>query len=346
MDNKIKVIVSTVENRTSGKLGIDELKEVTKKADISFSLIKWLNYGTAVVEVDCDFERFSQICNKTIFIRHIFPVLFEYDVKTAIKDIKKDLAEDCLNIKEIEGKTVGVQGYSIVDNDYFKKLDFVNVVDEYFEENSFKVNKKEAQYVVSFVMAKDTIYVGGSLVKYNLSNWILGYVRYKKEKDLISRASLKLEEAFETFNIPNSYSRAVDLGASPGGWTKVLADRGMKVYAVDPAKLDDRLKGYKKVKFFNMLSQEFVSTVKDEFDFIVNDMKMDVVKSAEITCELAKVMEDGALGIMTFKLPEKKQKGKILDGIRALSKEYEVIKVKQLFHNRQEVTVLFKKKGR
>lgn len=57
-----------------------------------------------------------------------------------------------------------------------------------------------------------------------------------------SRAYLKLWEALTRFGVhPAPGERCVDLGASPGGWTWVLAGLGASVRAVDKAPLDPRV---------------------------------------------------------------------------------------------------------
>jgi 23S rRNA (cytidine2498-2'-O)-methyltransferase len=60
-----------------------------------------------------------------------------------------------------------------------------------------------------------------------------------------SRAYLKLREALLRLctdgNFPGPASRCLDLGASPGGWTWVLAGLGARVDAVDRAPLDPRI---------------------------------------------------------------------------------------------------------
>jgi 23S rRNA (cytidine2498-2'-O)-methyltransferase len=54
-----------------------------------------------------------------------------------------------------------------------------------------------------------------------------------------SRAYLKLWEALTRFgHWPEAGDRCLDLGAAPGGWTWVLAERGAQVTAVDKAPLD------------------------------------------------------------------------------------------------------------
>lgn len=57
-----------------------------------------------------------------------------------------------------------------------------------------------------------------------------------------SRAYLKLWEALTRLGIhPGPGDRCLDLGASPGGWTWVLASLGASVQAVDKAPLDPRV---------------------------------------------------------------------------------------------------------
>ncbi|WP_244963542.1 SAM-dependent methyltransferase [Oceanidesulfovibrio marinus] len=56
-----------------------------------------------------------------------------------------------------------------------------------------------------------------------------------------NRAYLKLWEAFTRFGVPEPGSRCLDLGASPGGWTWVLAQLGCNVTAVDRSPLAPEL---------------------------------------------------------------------------------------------------------
>ncbi len=57
-----------------------------------------------------------------------------------------------------------------------------------------------------------------------------------------SRAYLKLWEVFTRLGVrPAPGARCLDLGASPGGWTWVLAGLGCRVIAVDRAPLDPRV---------------------------------------------------------------------------------------------------------
>jgi 23S rRNA (cytidine2498-2'-O)-methyltransferase len=72
------------------------------------------------------------------------------------------------------------------------------------------------------------------------SPWPMGIPRLRAPAAAPSRSAMKLLEALHTF-IPEAriLSRmragrvAVDLGAAPGGWSQVLASRGLRVIAVD-----------------------------------------------------------------------------------------------------------------
>ncbi len=59
---------------------------------------------------------------------------------------------------------------------------------------------------------------------------------------VVSRAEHKLAEAIHVFGLDlRAGMRAIDLGAAPGGWTFLLAERGLDVVAVDPPHWRPRL---------------------------------------------------------------------------------------------------------
>lgn len=98
-----------------------------------------------------------------------------------------------------------------------------------------------------FFESTDSCYVGYSYGNNN-SPFYMGIPRLKLPADAPSRSTLKLEEAFYLF-IPNEEWQerlapgmlAVDLGASPGGWTYQLVKRSMMVYAIDNGPMDKSL---------------------------------------------------------------------------------------------------------
>ena len=59
-------------------------------------------------------------------------------------------------------------------------------------------------------------------------------LRLKEQLKYVSRGGLKLEHALDWFQLPVTGRVCVDLGASTGGFTDVLLQRGaLRVYAVD-----------------------------------------------------------------------------------------------------------------
>ena len=91
-------------------------------------------------------------------------------------------------------------------------------------------------------------------------------------------------EALDCFcvDLKNS-THALDLGSAPGGWSKVLAERNLTVFSIDPANLDDKLAKNKKIIHFKQTAQDFLKNNKQKFDILVNDMKMDAKDSIELT---------------------------------------------------------------
>lgn len=83
-----------------------------------------------------------------------------------------------------------------------------------------------------------------------LSTHPAGYVAIPDDKAPPSRAFKKLREAILSFNLDISPGQtAVDLGASPGGWTHVLRERGALVTAIDRSPLSPALMRDKDVAF-------------------------------------------------------------------------------------------------
>ncbi|MBF0423944.1 MAG: 23S rRNA (cytidine(2498)-2'-O)-methyltransferase RlmM, partial [Magnetococcales bacterium] len=90
----------------------------------------------------------------------------------------------------------------------------------------------------------------GYSLPYNSSRFPMGIPRLRSPVAAPSRSALKLEEALDWFNFlwkdlpsaPQPGQTVVDLGAAPGGWSWVMAQRGVKVTAVDRADLADHVR--------------------------------------------------------------------------------------------------------
>jgi len=196
--------------------------------------------------------------------------------------------------------------------------------------------------VLSVVCVPGEAYLGLSLAAHNLSSWAGGEIRYRKEPERISRSEFKLLEALETFRIKlPGRGRALDLGAAPGGWTRLLLDRGLEVTAVDPAELDPRLAGRAGLRHIRSRFEE--ARVNGPFDVILNDMRLDARDSARLMADAARLAAPGALAVMTLKLPEERMALTAEAAIRILRNDWNVVSARQLFHNRSEITVYLRK---
>jgi 23S rRNA (cytidine2498-2'-O)-methyltransferase len=172
-----------------------------------------------------------------------------------------------------------------------------------------------------------------------------GEREYKKDDNFISRAEFKLLEAFEAFGIDPAADEnplALDLGAAPGGWTKVLLSSGCSVVAVDPAKLHSQLYENKNLTHLEIPAQRLPEGI-GPFSLIVNDMRMDVYDSCRIMLDMVEKLEDNGIALMTLKLSSGDWRRKTLKALDFLESRYRVIDAKQLFYNRGEVTVCMKK---
>ena len=152
--------------------------------------------------------------------------------------------------------------------------------------------------VVSVVVAayegSVTGFLGLSPVADNLSAWAGGARRFAREEGQISRAEFKLLEALELFGVSlPAGGLALDLGAAPGGWTRVLRQRGLRVVAVDPAALHPALAADRDVRYLRTTAEAYLKHGPERFDFLVNDMRMDARDSAELMVAYARTLGRG-----------------------------------------------------
>ncbi|MCB0042453.1 MAG: hypothetical protein M9936_20900 [Caldilinea sp.] len=186
---------------------------------------------------------------------------------------------------------------------------------------------------------------GLSLAERNLSDWAGGMRRFAREDGQISRAEFKLLEALEVFNIvlpPRGV--ALDLGASPGGWTRVLRQADQYVTAIDPGDLDPRLGSDAGVRHKRMTAEAYLAAGPDSFDLIVNDMRMDGRDSARLMVAFAPYLYRHGIAIMTVKLPEQGRRPILDHAFSILREAYDIAGARQLFHNRSEITLYLRRR--
>jgi 23S rRNA (cytidine2498-2'-O)-methyltransferase len=193
----------------------------------------------------------------------------------------------------------------------------------------------------------------------------------------ISRAEFKIHEAIDYFNIKVCEgSRALDIGAAPGGWSRYLMKKGADVVAIDAGrinyeampqgsriavalgkereiadaedidvldmeKLDGSWKGYDllhiKELFGNIKISELVKL--GPFDIMCIDINIPAQESAIIAAVCSEALKKGAFLILTLKMTDDKIEQAMAKSKEALGATYEDIRVKKLPHDRKELTL-------
>ena len=161
----------------------------------------------------------------------------------------------------------------------------------------------------------------------------------------ISRAELKLREALEEFSLePAPNARALDLGAAPGGWTRVLAEQVAEVVAVDTADLHERVLALPNVRHLRCRAEELATDQIGQFDLMTNDMNMNPIDSAELMCALAPLLRPRGHAIMTIKFTTRKRSRHIDEARAVLKRCYEGIEVSRMPHNALETTAVMRRR--
>jgi 23S rRNA (cytidine2498-2'-O)-methyltransferase len=135
--------------------------------------------------------------------------------------------------------------------------------------------------------------------------------------------------------------RAVDLGAAPGGWTWQLAQRGLRVVAVDNGPLKGSVTDDPLVE--HVQADGLTYRPRRAVDWMVCDM---LLPPSRIATLVAGWIADGACRrtIFNLKLPMKKRDAEvdrcatiIGEALRRLRLKH-VLRFRQLYHDREEIT--------
>ena len=176
--------------------------------------------------------------------------------------------------------------------------------------------------------------------------WPLGIPRLRMHAEAPSRSALKLEEALlvlldddERKRLLREGMRAADLGAAPGGWTWVLTRHGLRVQSIDNGPLRQHVLDTGLVE--HLRADGFAWHPSQALDWMVCDM---VEQPRRVAGRMATWLREGWCrhAIFNLKLPMKKrwQETRLcLDLFAEQSQKPLTIRAKQLFHDREEITV-------
>jgi 23S rRNA (cytidine2498-2'-O)-methyltransferase len=178
------------------------------------------------------------------------------------------------------------------------------------------------------------------------SPWPMGIARLRMPGGAPSRSTLKLAEALAHFLGEDAIARrlrpgmsAVDLGASPGGWTWQLVRHGLFVTAVDNGPLDAALLDSGQVR--HRRADAFGFQPPDPVDWMVCDV---VESPSRVAALAARWVAQGWCreSVFNLKLPMKKRweevaRARAIVGEAFAGAPYR-LEIRHLYHDREEVT--------
>ncbi|MDR1569850.1 MAG: hypothetical protein LBS72_05105 [Oscillospiraceae bacterium] len=319
------------------KLALSEMREHARHA----AAFRWITAGVGLLAAEREFSYWSSA--PMVYVRHVCPVdahipMAEGAAEQARRYILQTLGSPPYSTHTAE--SFAVQARTLGPLGGGTKGAALDAIDQALADVGVKRASGAPDWAISCAFTRDEIMLGISHVSQNKSPWAGGCRPFARSGELICRSEFKLLEAIEAFDICAPHGgRALDLGASPGGWTRVLRNSGMRVTAVDPAELDPRVAVDPLVEHIRTTGQRYLSDSSGApFDIIVNDMKMDAELSADIMAQAAARLKPGADAVLTLKLPARDWQSRINAARNILAKSYVIRDIRQLFHNRCEVT--------
>ncbi|WP_020409770.1 23S rRNA (cytidine(2498)-2'-O)-methyltransferase RlmM [Hahella ganghwensis] len=211
--------------------------------------------------------------------------------------------------------------------------------------------KKDSRLPVCFVTClTGQHFLVAAGAKPAMSHFEEGIPRLRFDPEAPSRSALKIEEAFMVMLEPYEKAfvlkrgqRGVDLGAAPGGWTWYMVSQGLRMTAVDHGALAPSLMQDADVAY--VASDGFVYKPPKPVDWVVCDI---VDKPTRTLERMADWLVHGwtRYALFNLKLPMKSRFDAVEACLQKLQQKLESaeveaeVRVKQLYHDREEVTVI------
>lgn len=171
--------------------------------------------------------------------------------------------------------------------------------------------------------------------------------KYDPGRRPLNRAELKFREIVERAELDvRPGMRALDLGAAPGGWSKVLAESGLRVLAVDPADLAPEVAALENVEHFKGRAEDVAAVLAEgRFDILTNDMNAEPKASAHAMCSVAPLLRPRAPAIMTVKFVSCRRKQHVAEARSVLEQAFDDIRVRRVPHNARETTAVMRRRA-
>lgn len=206
---------------------------------------------------------------------------------------------------------------------------------------TFKLFRKKAKPslpLLQLVLAEEALFWGCELWGEMVDPAVGGQRRMKFDDQSPSRSYLKLEEVFVRMGKePREGEQAVDLGAAPGGWSYSFLKRGCLVTSVDNGPM--KIKGEYSGRLDHLRADGLRFEPEGCADWMVSDM---LIAPGQALGLLRRWLKPGVVKnfVVTIKIPQEEIWVPLvaiehyLQGLKGVDWE-----MRQLYHNRREVTV-------
>jgi len=312
-------------------------KEIAAALD-NFSEV-YVSEKFIIIETDAGEKDVTALASNTIFVDNAIPLIGVFDYKSGFANIVVGLN------KSLEKKEkFRLEAFNINSGTKQNAKAIEVKIGQELERMGHVADLNDPDINIYVIFSEGSAYVGRLARK---DHKILDeFRRFNKESSKkISRAEFKLTEAFEYFKVDTKKIRsAIDVGAAPGGWSKIISDLGIKVLAIDKAEL-----AYKSSLIIHVKERgdKVDDKVLEEFgkaDLLLVDANIDPKSSSGLVLKFSGRIKEGAYLILTLKIVDGSVDKHIKTAKDALSRDFTSIKLKKLPHNRLEITCFAVKK--
>jgi 23S rRNA (cytidine2498-2'-O)-methyltransferase len=346
----IKILDGNEENLfaiTASANYINQALEEAREVDKQLKILQNYDNGILLAATTMSKEDFTTtlLNSKPVFIRHIssFHAIGEINENMTTDEIAAMIMKHNSIIEK--NVKVAVQIRKVRGEYYFNPIDLKGKIDELLLEMGSEPEIKEPDYIISVLLDGAKCYIGMSHGMLNVSTWSGGMIHYKKDEVDISRAKYKLLEAISVFKLDlSNVHTALDLGAAPGGWTSVLLEKEIAVTAVDILPMDVRLNKYQNYTNIKGNITE-LDLPEESFDLLTADISSNPKSTATMINKASRFLKNNGYAIVTVKLMGDKVRRGIKEVKEIYQEVFSIEEVKQLFHNKDEITLLLKKQS-
>jgi 23S rRNA (cytidine2498-2'-O)-methyltransferase len=340
-DSQPRCVVSTSPDFT--ELALAELRSASPKARV-IAIAPGVHLVTGI-----SFRELTDTWRSSppIFVRHVAPIDFTIPMTSTHADLATlaEKATETLGPRMAGGGPFSVQSRIVGAALPYKSFDLnVAISERVATVTGISIEVRRPSQIISLLMHDGKAHMGLSTPTDNLSRWSGGQHRLAREDEQLSRAEFKLLEALDSFDLKlPTAGRVLDLGAAPGGWTRISSKQGQRVVAVDPARLHPSLDSDPSIEHHAVTAERYVGSATGPFDAILNDIRQEPHESAALMQRCAALLNHDGFALVTLKLRHAKRLPALESTLRALEQSYGWQRARQLFHNRSEVTIALRK---